>query len=337
MRLLGKIVRSLQFNVYIGTNAGRNAVWGNNNTAVGAQALRNGVDVVQTVAMGYGAARENKSGYNSVILGYLAAQKAKIIRNSIIVGAYAGQAYEEFINKLIIGDLIFGSLNDKRLGVNAIEPLADLHICSKDNQGSGRTTLSNGLLVDANGAADIAVSGTTYGNYIFYKGNEVKGGFFYSYSGGNIALKLADTIFWRYTESGQFNPNADEVNTIGTPSKKLKEIYVATPDLSDKSNRVPTTTWVKNLFSSSLSGTGWRITPDGMIEQWGYATMPEGSSTMTISFPIAFTEECFFAIPIDESSVGNVVAMSCTEKTATTATFSGTKNAGFFRYLARGK
>lgn len=39
-------------------------------------------------------------------------------------------------------------------------------------------------------------------------------------------------------------------------------------------------------FTGSLGTTGWRRTPDGLIEQWG--TVTTGASGVTVTFPIAF-------------------------------------------------
>ncbi|EFM88737.1 Uncharacterised protein [Actinobacillus pleuropneumoniae] len=275
-------------NVYIGVNAGRNSVWGDNNTAIGAQALKNGIDVSQTVALGYGAARENASGYNSVILGYLAAQKAKIIRNSIILGAYAAQTLESLIDKLVIGSVIFGNLSTNKIGINVDEPLADLHIRSKNNNGSGRTEATSGLLVEGGGSVNISVDGTSYANISLQQAGVAKGGFQYGFDAKTLSVITGGVIAWRFDENGAFFPNTPGTQELGKSNKKIGKLHLTKADKAENGDVAITASWFREQYSQALTENGWNKLPNGLIMQWGKVTgIAQGDGVKgTVSLPL---------------------------------------------------
>lgn len=115
--------------------------------------------------------------------------------------------------------------------------------------------------------------------------------------------------------------------------KRLGDSYV--DELNDF--HIVTTKGAMRIDYTNDFGAGWRKTSDGIIEQWGMIDFPSSSNSVEIQFPIAFPNTCFFCIPIDVSSTGDVVSMSVTSTSRTTAVVQGTKFAGAIRWFAKGR
>lgn len=71
---------------------------------------------------------------------------------------------------------------------------------------------------------------------------------------------------------------------------------VAAPAQSDSSTSVPSTAWVRGLFTgSSLGSNGYIALPGGLVLQWGSLSMGGGGDNH-VSFPIAFPSACLQVI-----------------------------------------
>jgi len=64
-------------------------------------------------------------------------------------------------------------------------------------------------------------------------------------------------------------------------------------------------------FESLLSYNGYQILPNGLIMQWGTVTLPPNSSTVTVTFPIAFPSTCLQVIAGGESGLGTAPVCAC--------------------------
>lgn len=60
-----------------------------------------------------------------------------------------------------------------------------------------------------------------------------------------------------------------------------------------------------NDFANLKSVTGYQRLPNGLILQWGYASVAQAGSV--ISFPIAFPVSCSIVQTTDEAGIGNVI------------------------------
>lgn len=276
---------------------------------------------------------------NSVVIGFNAGVKATTISNSVVIGGNASSQLSALDNYLTIADVITGDLSAGKIGVYVPitqTPLADLHLRAKDDAGSGRTTTANGLLIESSATASVHLDGRNAGNLDFEQGGVLKGGFRYSYGNKFLTLLMGGASSWRFDENHAMYPVVDKRNSLGLPNQRLKEIFVDTQPKEDNSDKAATTKWVKSLFTQSLHKNGWSISPSGEIEQWGEIAMQQGSSSVTVTFPIAFNE-CFFVLPIDISATGNIVAMSVGSTSNISAVIQGTKFAGTIKWYAKGR
>ena len=242
-------------NTFVGHTSGWHAKHANNNVVVGslASALAESIN-------------------NAVVIGFSAAVKATSINNSVIIGSNAASQLTDINNRLYIADVITGDLLSGRVGLHmplTQAPLADLHLRAKGDSGSGRTTTTNGLLVESSATASIHLDGRNAGNLDFEQGGVFRGGLRYSYSGKFMTVVMGGASSWRFDEDNNFYPVNEGKGTLGLPNKKLKEIHVVTPELDDKSSKTPSTEWVKNLLENNIARNGWQKLPNGLIMQWG--------------------------------------------------------------------
>ncbi len=281
------------------------------------------------------AQADGASLVNATVIGYRNLTKAQVVNNSIIIGTGILNNDLEVNNAMNIGGGLCGDLSKQKYSVNTQTPLSDMHIRTKNDEGSGMVIPKDGLLVEHSGIAKVNLSGGG-ANIDMYQGDVFKGGFRYSFSQGFMTLVMGGQSSWRFFDDHSFIPVTNNVSSLGLSTHKLKEIHVTTPPKEDYGDKGATTKWVKDLFSQRLNKNGWSISPSGEIEQWGEIAMESSNSSVTVTFPIAFNE-CFFCIPIDISSTGDVVAMSTTAVTQTTATIKGTKFAGTIKWFAKGR
>jgi hypothetical protein len=89
---------------------------GDNNVAVGAWSLFNNTNGPENVAIGWQAGYSSTGGYNTLI-GYQAGVNLTYGDSNIIIGNRNSAASSTGSNQLDIGDLIYGDLSDKRMGV----------------------------------------------------------------------------------------------------------------------------------------------------------------------------------------------------------------------------
>lgn len=279
---------------------------------------------------------ENASIVNSTVIGYRNLGKAKIVNNAIVIGHNLMANDEVVENVLNIGGGFYGDLSLGKYSINVVTPLADMHIGTKKDAGSGASGKKEGLLVDHSLIAKVNISGGAGANLDMYQGDTLKGGLRYSYSQGFMTVVMNGESSWRFFDDHTLSPTRDKVNGLGKPNLKVKEIYVDTPDLSETGDKAITAKWFNSQFASKFGQNGWSKLPNGEIEQWGVIAMEEGDNRVTVNFPIAFNE-CFFVVPIDISSTGNVVAMSVGDVTNTTAVIQGNKFAGTLKWFAKGR
>lgn len=75
--------------------------------------------------------------------------------------------------------------------------------------------------------------------------------------------------------------------------EELAGVVEATGVILDKSKHNQLLTALRKInMENYSSGTGWRRTPDGFIEQWGVSTAANSSGIATITFPIPFPNSC---------------------------------------------
>jgi len=90
--------------------------------------------------------------------------------------------------------------------------------------------------------------------------------------------------------------------------------------------------------SNSLVTNGYQKLPGGLILQWGIITGVTSGTTFTVTFPIPFTNACFFAtnIPV----ISNLIGQSAPVVSSTSTTnFTGVNSTGItnnFRWFALG-
>lgn len=85
--------------------------------------------------------------------------------------------------------------------------------------------------------------------------------------------------------------------------------------------------------NQSLSANGYQVLPGGGIRQWGYASQPAPTATTSVTFPLAFPNDCLSVTisPDTTGGTGNTAAkiiaggVSTTGFTADSATGSSTK------------
>lgn len=268
-----KDTNTSRHNTFIGHTAGWQAKKSNNSVVVGSLA---------------GALAEDIS--NAVVIGYNAGAGAARINNSVLIGSNASDRSREVNNLLSIADVVTGDLLAGRIGLHMPldnAPLADLHLRVKGDAGSGRSKTTNGFLVESSQTASIHLDGNNAGNLDFEQGGVFKGGLRYSYSGKFMTVVMGGGSSWRFDESHRFYPVADNRNSLGTQSQKLKEVFITEPGAEENGDKAITAKWFRNQFSGNLSGNGWTKLPNGLILQWGSFSSGQGR---TFNFPISFNQ-----------------------------------------------
>ncbi len=310
-------------NTFVGHTSAWQAKHANNNVVVGslASALAESIN-------------------NAVVIGFNAGVKATSINNSVIIGSNASSQLPDINNRLSIADVITGDMLAGRIGLHmplTQAPLADLHLRAKNDGGSGRTTTTNGLLVESSATASIHLDGQNAGNLDFEQGGVFKGGLRYSYSGNFMTVVMGGASSWRFDEEHNFYPVDEGKGTLGLPDKKLNEIHLVTPNKDEDGDKAVTAKWFKSQFSQNLkANNGWAINPSGEIEQWGVVEFGVGHSVVSVNFPIAFNE-CFFVIPIDVTNANGVEALSVRNVSNTGAEIVAGRYAGTIRWFAKGR
>lgn len=290
-----KDANTSRHNTFIGHTAGWQAKKSNNSVIVGSLA---------------GALAEDIS--NAVVIGYNAGAGAARINNSVLIGSNASDRSNEVNNLLSIADVVTGDLSAGRIGLHMPldkAPLADLHLRVKGDAGSGRSKTTNGFLVESSQTASIHLDGNNAGNLDFEQGGVFKGGLRYSYSGKFMTVVMGGGSSWRFDESHRFYPVADNRNSLGTQSQKLKEVFITEPGAEENGDKAITAKWFRNQFSGSLSSNGWTKLPNGLILQWGsFSSGGNGD----FKFPISFNQQPYVVIvKLRESSI-NTFASSYT-------------------------
>lgn len=92
--------------------------------------------------------------------------------------------------------------------------------------------------------------------------------------------------------------------------------------------------------NQSLALSGYQKYPGGLIEQWGFYTGPDAAVTGTVTFPIAFPNECFNVLITDVATNTASVSALAGGGTLTATSFPWYANTdqGFrFRWRALGR
>lgn len=292
-----KDANTSRHNTFIGHTAGWQAKKSNNSVIVGSLA---------------GALAEDIS--NAVVIGYNAGAGAARINNSVLIGSNASDRSNEVNNLLSIADVVTGDLLAGRIGFHMPldkAPLADLHLRVKGDAGSGRSKTTNGLLVESSQTASIHLDGNNAGNLDFEQGGVFKGGLRYSYSGNFLTLVMGGVSSWRFDEAHRFYPVQDNKNSLGTETKKLKEIFVTTPPQGENGDKAVTAKWVREQFGGNLSNNGWTKLPNGLILQWGSFSSAQGG---LFNFPISFNQIPYSVMVEFKDSSFKTYASSYSEK-----------------------
>ncbi len=225
-----KDANTSRHNTFIGHTAGWQAKKSNNSVIVGSLA---------------GALAEDIN--NAVVIGFSAGVNAARINNSVLIGSNVSKQTSEVNNHLSIADVVIGDLFTGRIGFHmplGETPIADLHLRAKGDAGSGRSKTTNGLLVESSQTASIHLDGDNAANLDFEKGGVFKGGLRYSFGNKFMTVVMDGTSSWRFDEEHRFYPVTNDKNSLGTEEKKLKQIFVTTPDINDNSDKATTTKWL---------------------------------------------------------------------------------------------
>lgn len=231
-----KDANTSRHNTFIGHTAGWQAKKSNNSVIVGSLA---------------GALAEDIN--NAVVIGFSAGVNAARINNSVLIGSNVSKQTSEVNNHLSIADVVIGDLFTGRIGFHmplGETPIADLHLRAKGDAGSGRSKTTNGLLVESSQTASIHLDGNNAANLDFEQGGVFKGGLRYSFGNKFMTVVMDGTSSWRFDEEHRFYPVTNDKNSLGTEEKKLKQIFVTTPDINDNSDKATTTKWVDFKLNS---------------------------------------------------------------------------------------
>ena len=106
---------------------------------------------------------------------------------------------------------------------------------------------------------------------------------------------------------GNITGNANYATSAGSATSASTSTTQAT---SDNSTKIATTAFVKSVvggsggYTQSLSSNGWTKLPNGLIMQWGTATINYNKTDTSVTFPIAFPNGALHA---QTSVLGNAV------------------------------
>ena len=218
--------------------------------AVGASAFERGN---HTNSIGIGSHAGNKANTtNSIVVGVDAMKTASAVNNSIIIGNGV-DASGEVSNKLAIGGGLTGDLVNHRYGINIPfnrSPLASFHVRPNGSRGSGRVTDVSGFLVEHDRYAIVKIDGVIGAELDLEAQGVTKFGLRYKADEDVTNIFVNDSISWKIGSNHAWVPNIDNRNSFGTHEKRLKEIYVNTPDWNDNSDKAATTKWVDFKLNS---------------------------------------------------------------------------------------
>lgn len=331
--------KTVSYSVAVGTSALKKGDNTTGSVAIGASAFEHGTHT-NSIAIGRLAGNRGDST-NSIIIGTSTLRDVPNINNSIILGNNLNPRVSELNNKLAIGDGFIGDMAHHRYGINVppdTAPLANLHIRTKGDAGTGRTTISDGLLIEHSSMAVAKLDGKAGVDFDFHAGGDgVVFGIRHRTNTNLTTIITNNEHSWKINRGHAWIPDADNRNSFGSSARKLKEIFLEEPGSGESGDKVITAKWFRNQFSQQLeSQNGWCKLPNGIIEQWGWTDMSDGVSSISIDFPIAFNE-CFFVIPIDITNRITAEALAIKDKTNTGFTITAGRYAGGVAWFARGK
>lgn len=295
-------------NTAIGFAALNSATRANYSTAIGTSALKRGDNISGSVAIGastfeYGShtnsvgigigAGKQANTSNAVIIGGNTLNKATSVTNSIFIGPGINPTSDEISNKLAISG-ITGDLANARYGINVPvdeQPLANLHIRPKSGKGSGRTSSTDGVLVEHTNVATVKIDGGTGADIDWHNGEALKFSIRYRAAQDNTIFYVGTSPSWIYSNDHVMYPAVSRRNVIGRDGNLVKEMYLAMPDLSESGDKVITAKWFRGQFTQSIAENGWSKLPNGLIMQWGKVTgIAQGDGIKgTVSLPLHAT------------------------------------------------
>lgn len=90
------------------------------------------------------------------------------------------------------------------------------------------------------------------------------------------------------------------------------------------------TTWTSAAlnFDKSLSANGYQKIPGGLIMQWGETASINSDSTLSVTFPTAFTTSCFQVLATGTASTSGTGEVSLNTRDLTTTTFTMVNDGG---------
>ena len=273
--------------------------------AIGTSALKVGDNITSTVGVGASAfefgSHTNSVGIgigvgkqantrNAVIIGANTLNKATSVTDSIFIGASINPTSTEISNKLAISG-ITGDLLNARYGINVPvdeQPLANLHIRPKSGKGSGRTSSTDGVLVEHTNVATAKIDGGTGADIDWHNGDALKFSIRYRAAQDNTIFYVGTSPSWIYSNDHVMYPAVSRRNVIGRDGNLVKEMYLAMPDLSESGDKVITAKWFRGQFTQSIAENGWSKLPNGLIMQWGKVTgISQGDGVRgTVALPI---------------------------------------------------
>ncbi len=95
---------------------------------------------------------------------------------------------------------------------------------------------------------------------------------------GNVDNGTTSQLFDAMIASVKANLGNAALRTVGNSTNQI-------PDMS--------------YFQSSISGNGWRMGPDGIIEQWGIVTFNSSTTTLVANLPRPFPTNILHAMAVD--------------------------------------
>jgi hypothetical protein len=90
------------------------------------------------------------------------------------------------------------------------------------------------------------------------------------------------------------------------------------------------TTWTSAAlnFDKSLTANGWQKIPGGLIFQWGETANIVTDTTLSVTFPIAFTTSCFQVLATGTATTSGAGEVSLNTRDLTTTTFTMVNDGG---------
>jgi len=90
------------------------------------------------------------------------------------------------------------------------------------------------------------------------------------------------------------------------------------------------TTWTSAAFNfdASLTANGWQKISSGLILQWGETANINADSTLSVTFPLAFTTSCFQVLATGTATTSGAGEVSLNTRDLTTSTFTMVNDGG---------